>query len=366
MTYWYTLTPLDILVFRDAKPFSPAERAWSESEFPPTGTAIVGALRNSIASGRQLSLCGPFLCQDQTLHFPVPLNYVSNSPLVPCTWLPRDHSSQLMRWDRQQPVPLVPRRAHSEDADDSQEKLRRYLKASELLALAQGKPLARWSTTDSPQPWCTESRSHNAIQADSRSVKDESGYFIETGIRLEQGWSLAIGVDALTHTKLSQLAAPITARLGGEGHQVVIERCAELDPQWQSLQVASQATFAAGKRSLAYLATPGIFERVKLRNQRRLSMCQAWPWEWELSTQGGPLVSVATARAMPISSRLRDQQNHSSQPAPQVFAAPPGSTYYLEQPTPLFQDEHTDHPVHSWRTKGFSELLWLALPNGLH
>jgi hypothetical protein len=29
--YWYTLTPLDVILLRDAKPFTPGERAWAGS-----------------------------------------------------------------------------------------------------------------------------------------------------------------------------------------------------------------------------------------------------------------------------------------------------------------------------------------------
>ncbi|MFN9557259.1 MAG: type III-B CRISPR module-associated Cmr3 family protein, partial [Dolichospermum sp.] len=43
--YWYKLTPLDILMLRDAKPFSPQERAWAGSIFPPNGHTIAGAFR---------------------------------------------------------------------------------------------------------------------------------------------------------------------------------------------------------------------------------------------------------------------------------------------------------------------------------
>ncbi|MFM7714712.1 MAG: type III-B CRISPR module-associated Cmr3 family protein, partial [Microcystis sp.] len=42
--YWYTITPLDVLLLRDAKPFSPGERAWAGSTFPPNGHTIAGAL----------------------------------------------------------------------------------------------------------------------------------------------------------------------------------------------------------------------------------------------------------------------------------------------------------------------------------
>ncbi len=62
--YWYTLTPLDIWLFRDAKPFTPGERAWAGSVFPPNGHTIAGALRGLLQSHHDLTLCGPFLCHN--------------------------------------------------------------------------------------------------------------------------------------------------------------------------------------------------------------------------------------------------------------------------------------------------------------
>lgn len=35
---WYVIEPLDILLFREAKPFSPGEGAWAKSIFPPVPT----------------------------------------------------------------------------------------------------------------------------------------------------------------------------------------------------------------------------------------------------------------------------------------------------------------------------------------
>lgn len=95
-------------------------------------------------------------------------------------------------------------------------------------------------------------------------------------------------------------------------------------------------------------------------------MCRAWPWEWKLAhtvnsnQKAGNLVSVATDRAVPISCRLKSKENQSA-PAPQVFAAPPGSMYYLNQPDQLFQDQsHAPEKVQRWRSLGYSELLWLS------
>jgi CRISPR-associated protein Cmr3 len=77
--YWYTLTPLDILLFRDAKPFTPGERAWAGSVFPPNGHAIAGALSAFLNRGKKeksIELKGPFFCYDyKTLYFPRPLGF---------------------------------------------------------------------------------------------------------------------------------------------------------------------------------------------------------------------------------------------------------------------------------------------------
>ncbi|MFS8887485.1 type III-B CRISPR module-associated protein Cmr3, partial [Synechococcus sp. R55.1] len=144
--------------------------------------------------------------------------------------------------------------------------------------------------------------------------------------------------------------------------------------QWQQLQDLSQAAFCQAGRALAYLVTPGVF--IKKVDGR--SLCRAWPWEWRLATPHpahpltGPLVSVATGKPVPISGRLRvdrpPEQRQMSLPAPQVFAAPPGSIYYLEQPAPLNQEEPELEDgrlnvFHRWRLLGYSELLWLPWAN---
>jgi CRISPR-associated protein Cmr3 len=77
------------------------------------------------------------------------------------------------------------------------------------------------------------------------------------------------------------------------------------------------------------------------------------------------LVSVATDKPVPISCRIRDEKNVSI-PAPQVFAAPPGSIYYLEKPETLFQDnpglnkKGEPHKIQSWRQLGYSEMFWIS------
>ncbi|MFM6223619.1 MAG: type III-B CRISPR module-associated Cmr3 family protein, partial [Dolichospermum sp.] len=105
-----------------------------------------------------------------------------------------------------------------------------------------------------------------------------------------------------------------------------------------------QADTKDDTKSIAYLVTPGVFERPhhKYNPEQRVNLCRPYPWEWKL--KDGNFVSMATDRPVPISCRIREKQdNTKSIPAPQVFAAPPGSLYYLNKPQGLFQDNEKVH-----------------------
>lgn len=363
--YWYTITPLDILLFRDAKPFTPGERAWSQSVFPPNGHAIAGALRALLNKSAELQLIGPLLCRDgEKLYFPRPLGYVGSTRLVPLhqNWDANLPLQQAL-WDRHQPCPLV-KPTDTDAPEKEQTKYRQYLPFEVIEKYLHTGEISRndWKTEDESEikPWTAETRSHNAIEPGTRQVKDADGYFVENAVRLHPGWSLAIGIN-------QEITTPVTLRLGGEGHRAILHRCDQLAKQWDSLQHLSQANFSQKQRSLGYLITPGVFER---KHDEGKSMCQAWPWEWKLAhtvngnQTPGQLVSVATDKPMPISCRFRDSQANSI-PAPQVFAAPPGSVYYLNEPQRLFQDDSTKkdglpNKTNIWRQLGYSKLLWIS------
>jgi CRISPR-associated protein Cmr3 len=362
--HWYTLTPLDVLMFRDAKPFTPGERAWASSRFPPNGHTIAGALRNHL--GREVSsltLKGPFLCREQVLYFPRPLNYAGKHRLTPAPWL-EGHPCHQMYWNQTQPAPLVANEPIEQQPQNTvQQPYRQYLPQDVVLKLLTNQPLtdSDWQCAkgERPHPWTLETRPHNTLTEGTRQVKDADGYFVENAIRLDPGWRIAIGVDTATHQKLQAQGTPSTLRLGGEGHRVLLEPCDCLSAQWEDLQQLSQRNFQQQARSLAYLITPGVFERKHDNDQ---AMCRAYPWEWKLAhttnpnQTSGSLVSVATEKPLAVSCRIRDSKD-TSIPAPQVFAAPPGSVYYLECPAQLFQDQPTfnDKPnkVHHWRQLGY-------------
>ncbi|MGF1673902.1 MAG: type III-B CRISPR module-associated Cmr3 family protein [Rivularia sp. (in: cyanobacteria)] len=88
---WYKVEPLDVLLFRESKPFSPGEGAWAKSIFPPMPITIFQAFRSAIICpidnnqnesdtqskyNVKLKFKGPFLLQDtsagQVLWLPTP------------------------------------------------------------------------------------------------------------------------------------------------------------------------------------------------------------------------------------------------------------------------------------------------------
>ncbi|KJH70761.1 type III-B CRISPR module-associated Cmr3 family protein [Aliterella atlantica] len=359
--YWYTITPLDVLLMRDAKPFTPGERAWAGSIFPPTGHALAGALR-SILGGDRLEIIGPFFCRDRTLYLPRPLGFYQSTPLIPLDW---EHNSPLHHCltNSMQPRPLVKATetgSPSDVEDDSDEtKFRQYIPADVAQSYLKTGKIERknWELkyAGEDKPWLVETRSHNSMNAGTRQVKDADGYFVENAIRLLPDWSIAIALN-------QNIPTPVTLRLGGEGHRAILAKCEALAAQWDKLQNLSQQNFSKPGKSLAYLVTPGIFER---KHDGGNSTCKAYPWEWKLAHARGNLVSVATEKPVAISSRRRDRTDKSI-PAPQVFAAPPGSIYYLNQPQSLFAEDAASKPgkaldaAKNLRQLGYSQLLWIS------
>ncbi len=378
---WYTITPLDVILLRDAKPFSPGERAWAGGNiFPPNGHTIAGALRGLLGDDRKLKIRGVFLARrasDKThLYLPRPLGFMDLKPLIPLDWrndlsLRSDHTF----WDRTRPSPLTTIRTFDEDNSSSGPKSKKsqYFKSTAILEyLNTGKMTEeQWQENGEvdDKPWKEEVRAHNALETGTKQVKLADGYFVEKAIRMLSDWCFAIGIEGEKGTDIN-ISTPAVLRLGGEGHRMILERCDELGDEWSQLEKASQKNFndaieaieQEAKKVIAYLVTPGVFERTQNNNQ---AMCRAWPWEWKLAhtvngnQKAGHLVSVATDRAVPISCRIVSREN-TSIPAPQVFAAPPGSQYYLNEPDTLFQDK-PDSPAKQrrWRELGYSELLWI-------
>ncbi|MDY6806804.1 MAG: type III-B CRISPR module-associated Cmr3 family protein, partial [Cyanobacteriota bacterium] len=306
---WYIITPLDILMFRDAKPFTPGERAWAGSVFPPNGHAIAGSLRKAFGRNK-LTMKGPFFCrtkeEETTLYLPRPLGFVGSTPLVPLEWNKDLSLNQALR-DKTLPCPLatVPSEKDKDKDEEEETKYGQYLPASVVEKYLEKGEFTESDLTAKDEsevkPWKIETRPHNAIAPGTRQVKDADGYFVENGVRMLEGWGLAIALE-------EEVNAPAVIQLGGEGHRAILTRCETLDSQWENLQKQSNENKEKGGKSIAYLVTPGVFERKRTDHK---SYCRAWPWEWQLrynenpSQTQGVLVSVATAKPLPISCRFR-------------------------------------------------------------
>jgi len=362
--HWYKITPLDVLLLRDAKPFTPEERAWAGSVFPPNGHTIIGALRTLFNDNKELKMKGVFFCYNNTLYLPRPLGFMSGKPLIPLPWKPELALNHAM-WDERKPAPLTTEKLEKAESKKDKKDTRQYLPFEVIIEyLKTGKiEEEAWKVSEDikgeDQPWKVETRSHNTLQEGTRQVKESDGYFVENAIRMLSGWSLAIGLEIGEKIGEKQkIKDYTTVRLGGEGHHVIIEKCDELKDQWEKLEKLSKNNFEKGGKSIAYLVTPGVFERT---HKDKGAVCRPYPWEWKVSYKQ-ELVSIVTDRAVPISCRIQTQtEKKQSIPAPQVFAAPPGSMYYLNQPQKLFQEGETaPEKVKRWRNLGYSELLWIS------
>jgi hypothetical protein len=64
---WYRITPLDVLLFRDSRPFSPADGSWARGLFPPMPMTVFHGLRSLLRqrttkgerTNRDLDFLGP-------------------------------------------------------------------------------------------------------------------------------------------------------------------------------------------------------------------------------------------------------------------------------------------------------------------
>jgi CRISPR-associated protein Cmr3 len=365
---WYTITPLDVFLFRDAKPFSPGQRAWAQSLFPPTGHAIAGAIRSLLGKTVEIEkLTGVFLCyNNETLYFPKPLSHGHNIYLVPLSWQKNHYLSQHLITDQTSPYPLVRKQQILRETEPKTQSensnnylpfnlIKEYLNTSDIKTLDKANNFYQGE-----QPWGIETRPHNTIDPETGQVKLTDGYFVENVIRLQQNWNLAMELKLKNQ---EQIPNNTVIRLGGEGHHVIINQAHQLEQQWQELKYISDINQGKNQKSLAYLVTPGVFER-RQKQEKNIPKCRAYPWEWtfaHVKENPGELVSFATGKPIIISYRYRHQDNFNleqSLPAPQVYGATPGTVYYLNKPLSLFQETTDDEHIKKWWRLGYSEILW--------
>lgn len=282
---WYRLDPLDVLLFRDSRPFQPGEGSWAKSLFPPLPITVFQALR---------SLCDPYTERCQNLEFLGPLLidgknqvWVDTPKDLVCIGTEgnqkadmndRADLSKVKGFARTQPVedpawkhichPLAGNlRPIVEPVLKKDEQLQGrpapLMRLDALVLYLQGKldqlkPKEHFHDF----PWSTQVLPHIKMQTQSRNVEDEAGYFTEVANRMHSGWGLVAGMS------VPNLKGVV--RLGGEGHHA----------QVQSLQddpfAALTAFEGTGQETLAYVLTPGLAQAVE-----GMPLYGLYPYDWQ-------------------------------------------------------------------------------------
>lgn len=312
---WYSLTPLDVLLFREAKPFSPGAGSWAKGQFPPLPVTVYQAMRSRLdfipfANRNQphpnIPFLGPFLLdEDNEVWIPTPKDLIGvaqssngkNSGSESSEEANPEADQHWHRLDRLRPYETQPHwnflkcqglPSNSDDTDLALPPLvppkldekgyicgfkKPWMKAAKLPIYLEGKfpgdPQSFTQQDFCDDPWGVQVLPHIAIKPGERQVKDSQGYFTEVAIRLKPGWKLVAAFDYPS----PELLKPEVVRLGGEGHRVLVEPLLDFD-FWQNLQCYLTPN---SKQRIAYLLTPGL-ARVESENEPIYGAC---PHDWQ-------------------------------------------------------------------------------------
>ncbi len=406
--HWYTINPLDVLLFRDSKPFSPGDGSWAKGSFPPMPITVFQALRSLLSQRvepeerdrRDISFLGVFLLDEEnTLWLPTPKDLICLKEvpkeeaqsqrifskkaaddwdeivrLQPCdrnsTWQHLCFDDQEIN-NQKKPKPMVLPQIEKKSHPCGNP--HPWIKAEALRKYLNGKnPESR--SDFGKNPWNIQVLPHIHMEKDSRQVRDSEGYFTEVAVRLKPGWQFvaAIGCDDETKNSLFQNLQGVV-RLGGEGHRAIIQPVEKLEPQkytgekeedyqkrlkaYQTLikQVEDLATdkFSCDTPSnFAYLLTPGLADAGK-------ALYASYPSAWKDNLQG-----CVTDKALlwgGISTITRNQSDREFGLLPQRAFVPPGTVYVFDgkqAETPLLLPKGDGRWLDTFTQLNYGKLLW--------
>ena len=356
---WYAIEPLDVLLLREAKPFSPAEGSWAKGQFPPMPITVFQALRSATSwlneSDRvrhHLRFLGPFLLQEKangtsTLWLPTPKDLLAVYPKSSTLAEAEDESDRSIkdpafgweRTDRLQPLdeqypgqaylgfdptlyaashlcPMVP-----PPSDRGYGRVHPWIKAEALANYLKGESLTEKDFYGEGDPWSLQVLPHIQVEPGTRQVKSEDGYFTEVAVRLHAGWKLVAG--------FSEAIAASVVRLGGEGHRALVTKLDAL-PEWDSLVPHLQPT---GKSDTAYLLTPGLAEQQSdQQSEQWQGLYGIYPDVWKTELRGCVSDRAVLWGGMSTFQKLKSEAESEPDPkdvafAPQRAFVPAGTVY---------------------------------------
>jgi CRISPR-associated protein Cmr3 len=383
---WYFVSPLDILLFREAKPFSPGDGSWAKGLFPPLPITVFQALRSLLAETakseeskpRTLEFLGPFLVgPDNQIWLPTPKDLMvlyaerGDRKRTQSTWvalirlqtLDADfaYSSNIpaLAFPIVNPIGDVPPQClHPDYMGQPQpwikaEALKRYL-ADDRDAFIQsiGSTCPCNPEDFTSNPWDVQILPHTHMQSDCKQVRDADGYFTEVATRLKPGWRFLVGMTGDTLPPMGVI------RLGGEGHRAMVEAIADnslIDPINQLLNHSIPSD--SSKTTTAYLLTPGLASS----DQNRHS---AIPKGWEDNLCGcatdRPILwgGISQVRRRTVERPERGDPEFSL--LPQRAFIPPGTVYRFSRPPTQQQlmPESTNATQATFHSLNYGKLLW--------
>lgn len=409
--YWYSIEPLDVLLFREAKPFSPGDGSWAKGQFPPSPSTVFQALRSTLPEvtkkedkQRNLQFLGCFLLDsNDNLYLPTPKDLIAIG-INPDNDNDEDENEPEDDLDNQEDTwhrtdRLIPIPKHSEDdsnlSEEESKKVEKEkqkwehlcfdstalspmvapeLKKGEFICRPQSwikwnalKTYLEGNNPNNPDdfiadPWDVQILPHTQMETGSRKVLEADGYFTEVAIRLKPQWRLVAG-----------LSVPIDStvvRLGGESHRVLVTPLTNFS-QGQELEIYIQQGENLLKKSnsptesdngfqpkFAYLLTPGLAEVEP-------SLYSVYPIAWHNFLRGcvsdRPLLygGVSTIkRQLSISGKKGDEEFAL---LPQRAYVPAG-TVYLFKDKPPNSEQLLPTSGGSWlktlQQLNYGKLLW--------
>ncbi|PSN20669.1 CRISPR-associated protein Cmr3 [filamentous cyanobacterium CCP5] len=390
---WYRITPLDVLLFRDSRPFSPTDGSWAKGLFPPMPITVFHGLRSLLTQRtqedkrqrqkeerlRDLTFLGPFLCgPDGALWLPTPKDLVCLYPkdvgtkkasdrwesvhrLHPakiCKSEEQDPAWKYLAFAKNYPAPMViTKEIHDKAKNKRLGEPQPWIRAKYLAEYLDGKELGWQQDTleEKPlfhnDPWDLQVMPHIKMKTGERQVEGSDGYFTEVAVRMRPGWHFVARLESPDES----LPEQGVIRLGGEGHRALVEKMDNPDepPEWKALRPLATND---GDRHRAYVLTPGL--ALADAAQR---LYASYPSEW-----GKDLAGCATDRQLMwggISAITRGEQTAPNEVAyiPQRAFIPPGTVYVFKSPPEcktLLPEDESRQWLKTFEMLNYGKLLW--------